>query len=126
MFVWSDKREAWFPFIFPELHFSWRQLRKLSKSMLMPELAAQQVVERALREDLKQRIRYEVSYIRNNKGKVIIDRRFNTSSLMNLYMGRGAVQEESVKWDPEDPNKLFVQLPGLPFPRQKEVHERNS
>ena len=34
---------------------------------------------------------------------------------MNLYMGRGSVQEQSVKWNPDDPNRLALQLPGALF-----------
>ena len=71
-----------------------------------------QVVERARREDLQKKIRYEVSYIKNKKGKVIIDRRFNTASLMNLYLGQGTVEEQGVSWNPDDPNRLSFQLPG--------------
>jgi len=71
-----------------------------------------QVVERARREDLKKKIRYEVSYIRNKKQKVIIDRRFNLASLMNVYMGRNVVEQQDIAWNPDDPNRMAVQLPG--------------
>lgn len=71
-----------------------------------------QVVERAKREDLKKKIRYEVSYIKNKKGKIIIDRRFNTASLMNVYLGQGVVDAQGVSWNPDDPNRLSFQLPG--------------
>jgi len=70
------------------------------------------VVERARREDLKKKIRYEVSYIRNKKQKVIIDRRFNLASLMNVYMGRNVVEQQDIAWNPDDPNRMAVQLPG--------------
>ena len=72
-----------------------------------------QNLQRALREDLNQKIRYEVSYIRNKKAKVIIDRRYNVRSLMNLYMGRNAISDDRINWDPDDPNKLTIFLPGL-------------
>lgn len=32
---------------------------------------------------------------------------------MNLYMGSGTVQEQAVNWNPDDPNRLAVQLPGV-------------
>lgn len=70
------------------------------------------MIDRARREDLQKKIQYEVSYIRNKKGKVIIDRRFNTASLMNVYLGRGMVDEQGVSWNPDDPNRLSFQLPG--------------
>jgi hypothetical protein len=73
-----------------------------------------QVVERARREDLKKKIRYEVSYIRNKKQKVIIDRRFNLASLMNVYLGRNVVEQQGISWDADDPNRMAVQLPGQP------------
>ena len=76
-----------------------------------------QVVERARREDLQKKIRYEVSYIKNKKGKIIIDRRFNTASLMNLYLGQGTVEEQGVSWNPDDPNRLSFQLPGALDPK---------
>ena len=71
-----------------------------------------QVVERARTEDLKRKIRYEVSYIRNKKQKVIIDRRFNLASLMNVYMGKNVVQQQGISWNPDDPNRMSVNLPG--------------
>lgn len=71
-----------------------------------------QILDRARREDLQKKIRYEVAYIKNKKGKVIIDRRFNTASLMNVYLGRGVVDEQGVSWNPDDPNRLSFQLPG--------------
>ena len=73
-----------------------------------------QNLQRALREDLNKKIRYEVAYIRNKKSKVIIDRRYNVRSLMNLYMGRDAIADDRISWNPDDPNRLSIQLPGKP------------
>lgn len=37
-----------------------------------------QVVRRAEREDLNARVRYQVAFMRNSRGEVVPDRRFNT------------------------------------------------
>ena len=65
-----------------------------------------------MREDLKKPIRYEIAWIRNKKGKVIIDRKFNTARLMSVYLGRGGLDEQGITWDPDDPNRLAIRLPG--------------
>lgn len=71
-----------------------------------------QVVERAQKEDLQQPQKYLVSFIRNNRGQVIIDRRFNTSQLVGLYLDR-PVPEDVITWNPDNPNQLKMALPGL-------------
>ena len=70
-------------------------------------------MQRALREDLKNKIRYEVAYVKNGKGQVVIDRRHNVKSLMNLYMGRDAISDARISWNQDDPNKMAVRLPGI-------------
>ena len=71
-----------------------------------------QVVERAQKEDLQQPQKYLVSFMRNNRGQVIIDRRFNTSQLVSLYLDR-PVPEDVITWNPDNPNQLKMALPGL-------------
>lgn len=71
-----------------------------------------QVVERAQKEDLQQPQKYLVSFMRNNRGQVIIDRRFNTSQLVSLYLDR-PVPEDVITWNPDNPNQLRMALPGL-------------
>lgn len=72
-----------------------------------------QTVSRAVREDLEHPIQYEVSFMRNDRGHVITDRRFNTASLMAIYLGKDAVASDSMNWNPNDPNTLSMNLPGV-------------
>ena len=74
-----------------------------------------QVVERAQKEDLQQPQKYLVSFMRNNRGQVIIDRRFNTSQLVSLYLDK-PVPEDVIAWNPDNPNQLRMALPGLSKP----------
>ena len=39
-----------------------------------------------------------VRWIRNAAGRVIMDRRYNLTQLLNLYMGANALQDEDVDW----------------------------
>ena len=71
-----------------------------------------QVVQRAQKEDLQQPQKYLVSFMRNNRGQVIIDRRFNTSQLVGLYLDK-PVPEDVITWNPDKPNQLRMALPGL-------------
>ena len=71
-----------------------------------------QTVSRAVREDLEVPVQYEVSFIRNSSGRVVTDRKFNTASLMALYLGKDAIPARSIKWNPQDPNTLVMNLPG--------------
>ncbi|KAK9796302.1 hypothetical protein WJX73_009432 [Symbiochloris irregularis] len=71
-----------------------------------------QSVSRAVRDDLEKPVEYEVSFIRNQQGLVITDRRFNTASLMALYLGKDAISVNRVDWNPNDPNLLNIRLPG--------------
>lgn len=73
-----------------------------------------QTVSRAVKEDLETPVEYEVSFIRNHKGRVITDRRFNTASLMALYLGKDAIDARKMTWNPDDPNTLVMNLPGIP------------
>lgn len=76
----------------------------------VPDMA---VVQRAQREDLQQRVRYQVGFIRNARGEVVPDRRFNTASLMQTYLGRPVSEvSQRILWNPDDPNLLQMNLPG--------------
>lgn len=70
------------------------------------------VVERARTEDLNRQVRYSVSFVRNQEGKVITDRRFNTLSLLDYYLGPGKLIAQDIAWNPNDPNILNMALPG--------------
>lgn len=70
-----------------------------------------QVVERAKREDLNNVLRYKACFIRNSRGEVVIDRAFNTSALLEVYMGKA--QDDLVLWSPDQPGLLKISLPGL-------------
>lgn len=50
--------------------------------------------------------------MRNNRGQVVIDRRFNTSQLVSLYLDK-PVPEDVITWNPDNPNQLRLALPGL-------------
>lgn len=70
------------------------------------------MVERAQKEDLQHPQKYLVSFMRNNRGQVVIDRRFNTSQLVSLYLDK-PVPEDVITWNPDNPNQLRMALPGL-------------
>ena len=76
-------------------------------------IAFVQTVSRAVREDLETPVQYEVSFIRNQKGRIITDRRFNTASLMSIYLGKDAVAAKNMDWNPDVPNTLVMDLPGV-------------
>lgn len=71
------------------------------------------MVERAQKEDLQHPQKYLVSFMRNNRGQIVIDRRFNTSQLVSLYLDK-PVPEDIITWNPDNPNQLRMALPGLP------------
>ena len=70
------------------------------------------MVERAQKEDLQHPQKYLVSFMRNNRGQVVIDRRFNTAQLVSLYLDK-PVPEDVITWNPDNPNQLMMALPGL-------------
>eukprot|EP00884_Botryococcus_braunii_P004263 jgi/Botrbrau1/13838/Bobra.0056s0075.1 len=71
------------------------------------------VVERAKKEDLNIVLRYKASFIRNGGGNVVIDRRYNTAQLLEVYMGDSITSRgDLVSWSPESPNVLKISLPG--------------
>jgi len=72
---------------------------------------ALQVVERAQKEDLQHPQKYLVSFMHNSRGQVVIDRRFNTSQLVSLYLDK-PVPEDVIAWNPDNPNQLRMALPG--------------
>jgi hypothetical protein len=76
----------------------------------VPEM---QVVQRAQEQDKDRVVRYQVSFIRNPRGQVVTDRRFNTASLMHTYLGlEQAAVENRITWNVADPNRLDMTLPG--------------
>jgi len=71
------------------------------------------VVQRAQEQDKDKVVRYEVSFIRNPRGQVVTDRRYNTASLMHTYLGlEQAAVENRITWNVGDPNRLDMSLPG--------------
>jgi hypothetical protein len=71
------------------------------------------VVARAEAEDKGKVVRYQCAFVRNARGQVVTDRRFNTAALMATYLGleAGAVAA-GIRWDLDDPNLLQMGLPG--------------
>lgn len=71
------------------------------------------VVRRAQEQDQGKSVRYGASFIRNPRGQVVTDRRFNTASLMHTYLGlEENLVQNRIKWDVNDPNRLDMSLPG--------------
>ena len=102
-----------FPDTFLGVWLTESTLTKVETPLGLEYVPNPQNVQRALREDLKNKIRYEVAYVKNGKGQVVIDRRHNVKSLMNLYMGRDAISDARISWNQDDPNKMAVRLPGI-------------
>lgn len=48
--------------------------------------------------------------------RVAGQRRFNTLSLLDYYMGPGQLHKDDIAWTPSDPNVLRMTLPGMGFP----------
>ena len=79
-------------------------------SEAVPDMTA---VNRAIKEDLDKIVRYKVSFDRNQQGKVVMDRKFNTASLLEPYMKLSFNEIlQRIQWTPEDPNLLRISLPG--------------
>lgn len=75
----------------------------------VPNLMA---LRRAQREDLNRPVRYQVSFIRNDRGKVVFDRRFNTASMLSMYYdGQLDSISQRISWNPNDPNVLSLSMP---------------
>lgn len=68
-------------------------------------------VQRAATTELNQATRFQVKFVRNEAGKVIFDRRFNTASLISMYYGDSLNMDDRITWNPEDPNVLLLALP---------------
>ncbi|KAA6425870.1 MAG: hypothetical protein FRX49_04245 [Trebouxia sp. A1-2] len=100
---------------FPELFLgTWKVQTTLVKvdTPLGPDFVPDlKVVERAQKEDLQHPQKYLVSFMHNNRGQVITDRRFNTSQLVSLYLDK-PVPEDVITWNPDNPNQLRMALPG--------------
>ena len=50
--------------------------------------------------------------MRNSRGQIIIDRRFNTAQLMGMYMDQ-PLSEDTITWNPDNPNQLRMSIPGM-------------
>lgn len=46
---------------------------------------------------------------------VCLQRRFNTLSLLDYYLGPGKLVTQDIAWNPNDPNVLNMALPGAHF-----------
>ena len=71
-----------------------------------------QVVQRARQEDLNQAFNYHVAFIKGPQGRIITDRRYNTAQLLDVYLGKDSVREDRITWNPADPNRVAIVLPG--------------
>jgi hypothetical protein len=72
------------------------------------------VVQRAQAEDLNQPKHYQVSFRANSRGEVVPDRRFNTASLLSMYLGSTRVElQQGIQWNLNNPNELTLKLPQM-------------
>lgn len=70
-------------------------------------------VRRAQQEDLNNIIRYHVRFVRNNTGEVVMDRKFNTGSLLSKYLDLNDQELcDRIIWEVESPGTTQVSLPG--------------
>jgi hypothetical protein len=70
-------------------------------------------VRRAQQEDLDNIVRYHVRFIRNNAGEVVMDRKFNTGSLLSKYLDLSDQELcDRILWELESPSTTQVSLPG--------------
>lgn len=113
--AWSSLGGGPSDLTFPELFLgTWKVQTTLVKVDIplgpdyVPDM---KVVERAQKEDLQHPQMYLVSFMHNSRGQVVIDRRFNTSQLVSLYLDK-AVPEDNITWNPDNPNQLRMALPG--------------
>jgi hypothetical protein len=69
---------------------------------------------RAEAEDLNRALKYKAAWMRNARGEVVPDRRYNTASLLAAYMPGTSAAElaAGVDWDVDDPNRLELRVPG--------------
>jgi len=71
------------------------------------------VVKRAIDSDLNRTARYTVAFTRNSRQQVVLDRRSNTASMLEVYMGPKADKiYDRIQWDVDDPNVLRLSVPG--------------
>lgn len=54
---------------------------------------------------------YSMRFFESKRNKVITDRQFNTTSLIEMYYGTIPEVTDSIEWDPRDPNVLSLNLP---------------
>eukprot|EP01025_Chloroclados_australasicus_P020941 TRINITY_DN2201_c1_g1_i10.p1 TRINITY_DN2201_c1_g1~~TRINITY_DN2201_c1_g1_i10.p1 ORF type:complete len:350 (-),score=52.21 TRINITY_DN2201_c1_g1_i10:639-1688(-) len=75
----------------------------------VPDLRA---LTRARNEDLNKVLRYQISFRRNSQNQIIMDRVFNTTKLVEAYLGNKYNFEQRIQWNPDDPNILTLLMPG--------------
>ena len=70
-------------------------------------------VRRAQQEDLNNIVRYHVRFIKNKAGEVVMDRKFNTGSLLSKYVDLSDQELcDRILWELESPSTTQVSLPG--------------
>ncbi|WIA35155.1 hypothetical protein OEZ86_003627 [Tetradesmus obliquus] len=90
---------------------------------VVPNIAA---VRRAEQQDLAKPMQYQVAFMRNDSGKVVYDRRFNTAALLATYYGSNVDFAGRIQWDAKDPNSLILNMPGSVFADTYMSHDPNS
>lgn len=69
-------------------------------------------VRRAQAEDLDMPKQYQVRFVTTDNGWTIMDRRYNTASLLQTYMGMDIGEAlERIQWNPAKPDHMSVSLP---------------
>lgn len=76
----------------------------------VPDLA---VVKRAQAEDLDKIVKYPIHFQRNADGSVILDRKYNTAAMLEIYTGMKLEDVMSrIQWKASSPDHLEISLPG--------------
>ncbi|WPT10545.1 hypothetical protein PSENEW3n2_00001717 [Picochlorum sp. SENEW3] len=76
----------------------------------VPDLA---VVKRAQAEDLDKIVKYPIHFQRNANGSVILDRKYNTAAMLEIYTGMSLEDVMSrIQWKASSPDHLEISMPG--------------
>lgn len=62
--------------------------------------------------ELNKQMNYQMKFIQNSSGQVILDRRFNTGAMLQPYYPSDVDWTQRIRWNPDDPNSLRLSLPG--------------
>lgn len=111
-FLSGQQADLIFP---PEFQGTWNVTSVLQKVDLpfgesqVPDISQ---VRRAQMDDLDKPKQYQVRFVTLDNGWTIMDRKFNTASLLQTYMGMDIAEAlRRIQWDPFKPDHMSVSLP---------------